>query len=100
MADKEPRLVLVVEELLDLLQDVGDVANFSPHTLDIILRVLDSHGVLVAERDDLGGYVDYRDDACCARKAVHDARSATVEKQTDRPPFASWTDGAARPLSG
>jgi hypothetical protein len=80
---------------------MGDVANLSPHTLDIILRVLDSHGVLIAERDNLGGYVDYRDDACCARKAVHDARSATGKKQTDRSRSASlWADGAARPLSG
>jgi hypothetical protein len=101
LSSREPRLVLVVKELRDLLQDVDDVANLSPHTLDIILRILDSHRVLVAKRDDLGGYFDYRDDACCAQKTVHDARSAMVKKQTDGSHFASlWANGAARPLLG
>ena len=81
--------MLAVEELLDRLRDVGDVTKFSLHTLYIVLRVLDGHRVLDAQRGDLGGYVDYRDDACCARKAVHNKKSATEMKYTSRLRFAS-----------
>jgi hypothetical protein len=46
--------------------DTLDIANFSLHALDIVLRFLDGLRVLEAQRADLGGYVDYSDDAYCA----------------------------------
>jgi hypothetical protein len=52
---------------------VCDVASFSLYALDIVLRVFDGYGVLVADGGDLGGYVNYSDDACRARKTVRDA---------------------------
>jgi hypothetical protein len=77
MSGGKSRLVLAVEEPLDLLKNVRDVTNFSLHAPDIVLRVLYGFGILIAGRDDLGGYVDYSNDACCARKAVHDTCDRT-----------------------
>jgi hypothetical protein len=42
-----------------------DVANFPLHAFDIILLVLDGYSILVADRNDLGGYSDCSNDACC-----------------------------------
>jgi hypothetical protein len=42
-----------------------DVANFPLHAFGIILLVLDGYRILVADRNDLGGYSDCSNDACC-----------------------------------
>jgi hypothetical protein len=50
----------------------------SKKPVDIVLSLLDGYGILVADRGDLAGYLDYGDHACCARKAVHGAMPGTA----------------------
>ena len=68
--------------------DTLDIVNFSLHALDIVFRVLDGLGVLEAQRADLSGYINYSDNACCALRAVYNARSAAEIKYAGRLEFA------------
>jgi len=82
ISGRETRFVLSVD-----LQDECDVISLSLHTPDIVFRNLDGHRILVADRSDLGRYVDYSNDVCCAWKAIYGATPRTRVRYAGRSRF-------------